>query len=130
MGHWAKIIMADKLRIKPLAKSKGLSESKLRAFDIGNMSLTKSLSKREQEEMKRKKDQEATAEVYAEFVASFEDAGKMNKSWVKGGIAGREDKKELGGGSRLYKPTSKLTPFAKEIKKEEPKLEERPQKPN
>ena len=33
----------------------GLLESKLRAFDIGNMSLgTKTLSKREQEEMKRK----------------------------------------------------------------------------
>ena len=37
-----------------LHPTQGLSESKLRAFDIGNMSLTKSLSKREQEEMKRK----------------------------------------------------------------------------
>lgn len=30
-------------------------------------------------------DEKATAEVYKEFVASFDDAGKLNKTWVKGG---------------------------------------------
>ncbi|CAL1542099.1 unnamed protein product [Lymnaea stagnalis] len=126
--------MSDKTsRDKLLGKAKGLSESKLRAFDIGNMSLgTKSLSKREIEEMKRRKDEEATAAVYQEFVASFEDAGKLNKSWVKGGVVNPDKKSdEKGGGSRLYKPTSKLAQLAstfsstKEIKREEEKKEEK-----
>ena len=30
-------------------------------------------------------DEKATAEVYKEFVASFDDAGKLNKTWIKGG---------------------------------------------
>ncbi|KAH9509427.1 U2 snRNP-associated SURP domain-containing protein [Bulinus truncatus] len=119
---------------KLLGKSKGLSESKLRAFDIGNMSLgIKSLSKRELEEMKRRKDEEATAAVYQEFVASFEDAGKLNKSWVKGGVVNPDKKtdEKSGSGSRLYKPTSKLAQLAstfsstKEIKREEEKKEEK-----
>ncbi|XP_005103625.1 U2 snRNP-associated SURP motif-containing protein isoform X3 [Aplysia californica] len=128
--------MADKTGgIKPLAKSKGLSESKLRAFDIGNMSLgTKSLSKRELEEMKRKKDQEATAAVYEEFVASFEDSNKLSKAWVKGGVVNPDKKKnEKEGTSRLYKPVSKLSSIfssPKEVKKEDTRTEEKPQKPN
>ncbi|KAK0066648.1 U2 snRNP-associated SURP motif-containing protein [Biomphalaria pfeifferi] len=126
--------MADQTtKEKLLRKAKGLSESKLRAFDIGNMSLgTKSLSKRELEEMKRRKDEEATAAVYQEFVASFEDAGKLNKSWVKGGVVNPDKKsEEKSGGSRLYKPTSKLAQLAstfsstKEIKREEERREEK-----
>ncbi|KAI8770541.1 U2 snRNP-associated SURP motif-containing protein [Biomphalaria glabrata] len=126
--------MADQTtKEKLLRKAKGLSESKLRAFDIGNMSLgTKSLSKRELEEMKRRKDEEATAAVYQEFVASFEDAGKLNKSWVKGGVVNPDKKSdEKSGGSRLYKPTSKLAQLAstfsstKEIKREEERREEK-----
>ncbi|CAG5128807.1 unnamed protein product, partial [Candidula unifasciata] len=113
-----------------------LSESKLRAFDIGNMSLgTKTLSKREQEELKRKEDEAATAAVYEQFVASFEDADKLNKAWVKGGVVNPEKKTEdKGGGSRLYKPTSKLAQLAstfssvKDIKKEEERQEKREEK--
>ncbi|XP_059173401.1 U2 snRNP-associated SURP motif-containing protein-like isoform X2 [Physella acuta] len=126
--------MSDKSsKEKMMGKSKGLSESKLRAFDIGNMSLgAKSLSKREMEEIKRRKDEEATAVVYEEFVASFEDAGKLNKSWVKGGIVNSDKKSDdKGGGSRVYKPTSKLAQLAstfssvKEMKKEEERKEEK-----
>uniref|UniRef100_A0A2C9JJG6 U2 snRNP-associated SURP motif-containing protein n=1 Tax=Biomphalaria glabrata TaxID=6526 RepID=A0A2C9JJG6_BIOGL len=83
-------------------------------------------------EMKRRKDEEATAAVYQEFVASFEDAGKLNKSWVKGGVVNPDKKSdEKSGGSRLYKPTSKLAQLAstfsstKEIKREEERREEK-----
>ncbi|KAK3788420.1 hypothetical protein RRG08_012595 [Elysia crispata] len=114
------------------SRKKGLLESKLRAFDIGNMSLgTKTLSKREQEEMKRKLDEQATAEVYEEFVASFEETNKLNKAWVKGGVV-NADKKTEQKGSRLYKPTSKLAQLAstfssvKDVKKEPERKEEKP----
>lgn len=93
---------------------------------------TKSLSKKEQEDLKRRKDQEATAEVYAEFVASFEDSGKINKSWVKGGIAGDEARTK--GGTKLYKPVAKvpLLSTPKEVQKEPepPKFEDKPVRPN
>ncbi|GFO06155.1 U2 snrnp-associated surp domain-containing [Plakobranchus ocellatus] len=111
---------------------KSLLESKLRAFDIGNMSLgTKTLSKREQEEMKRKKDEQATAEVYEEFVASFEETNKLSKTWIKGGVV-NSDKKTDSKGSRLYKPTSKLAQLAstfssaKDLKKEPERKEDKP----
>ncbi|BFZ00599.1 hypothetical protein BsWGS_03638 [Bradybaena similaris] len=128
--------MAEKSSRDKMGKSKGLSESKLRAFDIGNMSLgTKTLSKREQEELKRKEDEAATAAVYEEFVASFEDADKLNKAWVKGGVVNSDKKAEdKGGGSRVYKPTSKLAQLAstfssvKEIKKEEERAEKKEEK--
>merc|ERR1712130_801572 len=103
----------------------GLSQSKLRAFDIGNMSLgTKSLSKREQEEQRRKKDEEDAAAVYEEFVASFEDTNKLNKSWVKGGVVNPEKKTEDKGGgqNRLYKPSPKISSVfssGKDVKREE-----------
>ena len=44
-------------------------------------------------------DEKATAEVYKEFVASFDDAGKLNKTWIKGGTFNPEK-------------TSSIYPFA------------------
>ena len=68
-------------------------------------------SKKDQEEIKKKQDEEEVNKVYKEFVSTFEDApsSKLNKSWVKAGTfnAGnrKEDKTDSG---KLYKPTSKL----------------------
>ena len=68
-------------------------------------------SKKDQEEIKKKQDEEEVHKVYKEFVSTFEDApsSKLNKSWVKAGTfnAGnrKEDTTEKG---KLYKPTSKL----------------------
>lgn len=106
--------------------AKAISESKLKAFNIGTMNIgKKGLSKKEQEELKRKQDEEATAQVYQEFVASFEDTSKHNKTWVKGGTVNPEKKDEpKPEKTKIYKPTSKLAELAstfqsvKEIKKE------------
>ncbi|XP_062608000.1 U2 snRNP-associated SURP motif-containing protein-like, partial [Saccostrea cucullata] len=107
-----------------------ISESKLKAFEVGTMNVgKKSLSKREQEELRKKQDEKATAEVYKEFVASFDDVGKLNKTWIKGGTFNPDkNSKERGGGggkAKVYKPTSKLAELAstfqsvKEAKKQD-----------
>lgn len=69
------------------------------------------LSRKELEDMKKRQDEEAAAEVFEEFVATFqEDSSKVGKVWVKAGTydAGqrKEDTSDKG---KLYKPTSKLT---------------------
>ncbi|CAG0881397.1 unnamed protein product [Darwinula stevensoni] len=87
--------------------SKSIPESKLKAFSIG---VKRTLSKKELEELRKKQDEEAAAQVFEEFVATFQDGpSKSSKVWVKAGTfnAGTraEDTKEKG---KLYKPTSKL----------------------
>nr|CAH0099607.1 unnamed protein product [Daphnia galeata] len=72
------------------------------------------LSRKELEEIKKREEIEAAAEVFEEFVATFqEDATKVSKVWVKAGTydAGqrKEDAKDKG---KLYKPTSKLASLA------------------
>jgi len=66
------------------------------------------------EEMKKRQDEEAAAEVFQKFVEEFqEDSSKVSKVWVKAGTydagARKEDTKEKG---KLYKPTSKLAALA------------------
>ncbi|OWF40445.1 U2 snRNP-associated SURP motif-containing protein [Mizuhopecten yessoensis] len=115
--------MADKslpwgLRTDKLTpgSTKAISESKLKAFEVGTMNIgKKSLSKREQEEIKKKQDAHAAAQVYEEFVASFQDSGKQSKAWVKGGVVNPVEKSSPSGKpekSKLYKPTSKLAELA------------------
>ncbi|XP_033760049.1 U2 snRNP-associated SURP motif-containing protein-like isoform X2 [Pecten maximus] len=115
--------MADKslpwgLRTDKLTpgSTKAISESKLKAFEVGTMNIgKKSLSKREQEEIKKKKDAHAAAQVYEEFVASFQDSGKQSKAWVKGGVVNPAEKSSPSAKpekSKLYKPTSKLAELA------------------
>jgi len=71
-------------------------------------------NRKEMEELKKRQDQEAAAEVFEEFVATFqEDSSKVSKVWIKAGTydAGqkKEDTKDKG---KLYKPTSKLASLA------------------
>jgi U2-associated protein SR140 len=77
------------------------------------MSLTnqkKHMSRRELEELKKKRDEEETAEVFGEFVAAFTDdpTARANKAWVRAGTfdAGSrsEDTKDKG---QLYRPKMK-----------------------
>ena len=90
--------------------NRSIAEQKLKAFSIGSMGKV-GRSKKDQEEIKKKQDEEEVNKVYKEFVSTFEDApsSKLNKSWVKAGTfnAGnrKEDKTDSG---KLYKPTSKL----------------------
>ena len=89
---------------------RSIAEQKLKAFSIGSMGKG-GRTKKDEEEIKKKRDEEDTHKVYKEFVATFEDApsSKLNKSWIKAGTfnAGnrKEDVTERG---QLYKPTSKL----------------------
>ena len=89
---------------------RSIAEQKLKAFSIGSMGKG-GRTKKDQEEIKKKQDEEEVHKVYKEFVSTFEDApsSKLNKSWVKAGTfnAGnrKEDKTDSG---KLYKPTSKL----------------------
>ncbi|CAG0913285.1 unnamed protein product [Notodromas monacha] len=79
---------------------------------------SKHLSRRELEEMKKKRDEEEAAKVFGEFVATFDDSPlpKADKVWVRAGTfdAGSrtEDSKDRG---KLYKPASKRDV---EVKKE------------
>ncbi|XP_076454381.1 U2 snRNP-associated SURP motif-containing protein-like [Babylonia areolata] len=88
-------------------------EPTIKSFELG--APRKGMTKREQEELKKKRDEEATAAVYEEFLASFEDAqkGGLAKTWVKGGVVNPGDKSQesVAGKdekSRLYRPTTKL----------------------
>lgn len=92
--------------------AKALLESKLKAFSIGKMAVAKrTLSKKEQDEIKKKEDERAAAEIYEEFLAAFEGGDGKIKAFVRGGIANAtkeeattDDKK-----GKLYKPKSRFT---------------------
>uniref|UniRef100_A0A8C2Z8V4 U2 snRNP-associated SURP motif-containing protein n=1 Tax=Cyclopterus lumpus TaxID=8103 RepID=A0A8C2Z8V4_CYCLU len=66
-----------------------LLESKLKSFSIGKMAVAKrTLSKKEQDDIKKKEDERAAAEIYEEFLAAFEGGGEGKvKAFVRGGIA-------------------------------------------
>ncbi|XP_060743646.1 U2 snRNP-associated SURP motif-containing protein [Tachysurus vachellii] len=95
----------------PKASSKALLESKLKAFSIGKMAVAKrTLSKKEQDELKKKEDEKAAAEIYEEFLAAFEGGEGRVKTFVRGGItnASKEDAAADDKRGKLYKPKSKI----------------------
>ncbi|XP_029924265.1 U2 snRNP-associated SURP motif-containing protein isoform X2 [Myripristis murdjan] len=76
------------------------------------LSAVKTLTKKEQEELK-KKEQEKAAEVFEEFLASFESSDKSGvKTFVRGGIvnATKEEEAAEVKKSKLYRPASKFVP--------------------
>ncbi|XP_078039177.1 U2 snRNP-associated SURP motif-containing protein isoform X2 [Augochlora pura] len=97
--------MADKAIMKQIA------EQKLKAFSIGTMG-KRPLSKKELEEQRKKEQEQAAAQAFEEFVATFQETPSKttSKVWVKAGTydAGKrqEDTREKG---KLYKPQSKLS---------------------
>ncbi|XP_046746298.1 U2 snRNP-associated SURP motif-containing protein isoform X2 [Diprion similis] len=97
--------MADKAMMKQIA------EQKLKAFSIGTMG-KRPLSKKELEEQRKKEQEQAAAQAFEEFVATFQETPNKtsNKIWVKAGTydAGKrqEDTREKG---KLYKPQSKIS---------------------
>uniref|UniRef100_A0A3B3D2I9 U2 snRNP-associated SURP domain containing n=1 Tax=Oryzias melastigma TaxID=30732 RepID=A0A3B3D2I9_ORYME len=95
-----------------------LLESKLKSFSIGKMAVAKrTLSKKEQDELKKKEDERAAAEIYEEFLAAFEGGGEGKvKAFVRGGIANATkeaaaDEKR----GKLYKPKSRFEGQTKSI---------------
>ncbi|KAJ7390317.1 U2 snRNP-associated SURP domain-containing protein [Desmophyllum pertusum] len=110
---------------------KTISQSKLKSFSIGmmNAGLKKpSKSKHESDEKKKKAESEC-AEVFADFVASFEDSRVGGKAFVRGNTINPETKEETASAQAgaLYKPMATLsaTIMEQKIKTElvQPKLE-------
>ncbi|XP_060690502.1 U2 snRNP-associated SURP motif-containing protein-like isoform X1 [Hemiscyllium ocellatum] len=93
----------------------------------------RTLSKKEQEEIKKKEDEKAAAEIYEEFLASFEGADSSKvKAFVRGGIvnATREERLEEQKG-KLYKPSTRV-PEVKSLvpeKSSSPSFTSDPKKP-
>ncbi|XP_014215051.2 U2 snRNP-associated SURP motif-containing protein [Copidosoma floridanum] len=90
---------------------KQITEQKLKAFSIGTMG-KRPMSKKEIEEQRKKEQEQAAAQAFEEFVATFQDSSNKNASkvWVKAGTydAGKrqEDTKDKG---KLYKPQPKIS---------------------
>uniref|UniRef100_A0A4W6D3E1 U2 snRNP-associated SURP motif-containing protein n=1 Tax=Lates calcarifer TaxID=8187 RepID=A0A4W6D3E1_LATCA len=89
-----------------------LLESKLKSFSIGKMAVAKrTLSKKEQDEIKKKEDERAAAEIYEEFLAAFEGGGEGKvKAFVRGGVANATKEEAAADDKRgkLYKPKSRF----------------------
>uniref|UniRef100_A0A8D0A3C3 U2 snRNP-associated SURP motif-containing protein n=1 Tax=Sander lucioperca TaxID=283035 RepID=A0A8D0A3C3_SANLU len=85
---------------------------KLKSFSIGKMAVAKrTLSKKEQDEIKKKEDERAAAEIYEEFLAAFEGGGDGKvKAFVRGGIANatKEEAAADEKKGKLYKPKSRF----------------------
>uniref|UniRef100_A0A3Q3C4H2 U2 snRNP-associated SURP domain containing n=1 Tax=Haplochromis burtoni TaxID=8153 RepID=A0A3Q3C4H2_HAPBU len=101
------------------ASAKALLESKLKSFSIGKMAVAKrTLSKKEQDEIKKKEDERAAAEIYEEFLAAFEGGGEGKvKAFVRGGIANATKEEAASDDKRgkLYKPKSRFETQPKSI---------------
>uniref|UniRef100_A0A8C1P7H6 U2 snRNP-associated SURP domain containing n=1 Tax=Cyprinus carpio TaxID=7962 RepID=A0A8C1P7H6_CYPCA len=99
-------------------------EHKLKAFSIGKMAVAKrTLSKKEQDELKKKEDERAAAEIYEEFLAAFEGGEGKVKTFVRGGIA-KATKEEVAADDKkgkLYKPKSRILEASKKGDKEKKK---------
>ncbi|XP_053594107.1 U2 snRNP-associated SURP motif-containing protein isoform X2 [Microplitis demolitor] len=90
---------------------KQINEQKLKAFSIGTMG-KRPQSKKELEEQRKKEQEQAAAQAFEEFVATFQETPNKttSKVWIKAGTydAGKrqEDTKDKG---KLYKPQSKIS---------------------
>uniref|UniRef100_A0A3Q0RYC9 Zgc:163098 n=1 Tax=Amphilophus citrinellus TaxID=61819 RepID=A0A3Q0RYC9_AMPCI len=77
----------------------------------------KTLTKKEQEELK-KKEEEKAAEVFEEFLASFETSEKSRvKTFVRGGIvnATKEEEAAEVKKNKLYQPATKFSPVSQHV---------------
>ncbi|XP_041119200.1 U2 snRNP-associated SURP motif-containing protein-like isoform X2 [Polyodon spathula] len=106
--------MADKTPASAQkASAKAVLENKLKSFSIGKIAVGKrTLSKKEQDDIKKKEDERAAAEIYEEFLAAFEggDANKV-KAFVRGGIANasKEEAEADEKKGKLYRPQTRFS---------------------
>ena len=77
--------------------SGSFAEQKLKSFSIGAMG-NRPLTKKEQEEARKKAEADEVGRVYKEFVSTFADDGgtasKVSKTWVKAGTFNAGNRKE------------------------------------
>lgn len=81
----------------PLQK---ITEQKLQAFQIGTMG-QRPLSRREQDERRKKQEAIEAASVFQEFVETFEGSGTSSKVWVKAGTYDAGSRSEYLTGQRF-----------------------------
>merc|ERR1712141_395634 len=101
------------LKPESLAPSsmKGLPESKLKAFQMGRNPLKgKAPSKVKAEEA-------ATAEVYAQYIESFQESAAVGKTFVKADVINADNNINEATSHKYHKNTSKLAELAEEFKK-------------
>ncbi|XP_023226144.1 U2 snRNP-associated SURP motif-containing protein-like [Centruroides sculpturatus] len=109
----------------------GQSGPKVKAFNI--TPIGKKSSKREQQKLRKHEEEKAAAEVYEEFVASFEEPAKHGKLFVRGSVinAGSGEEKLTAQSGKIYKPQRMIEITKKE---EKPEIQrdryEKPEKPN
>ncbi|XP_007890453.1 U2 snRNP-associated SURP motif-containing protein isoform X1 [Callorhinchus milii] len=87
-------------------KAKEMAENKLK-----NLGVKRTLSKKEQDELRKKEEELKAAEIYEEFLASFDSNNGSNvKTFVRGGIENpsKVDKGADERKTKLYKPTAKF----------------------
>ncbi|XP_014681632.1 PREDICTED: U2 snRNP-associated SURP motif-containing protein-like [Priapulus caudatus] len=86
----------------------------------------KKLSKKELDDLRKKEDEVATAEVFKDFVASFDDNPTIGKTFVRGNIIDPDTKSEATShGPKIYRPTSKLQELAQSFQSTKKLKEER-----
>ncbi|KAJ3093012.1 U2 snRNP-associated SURP domain-containing protein [Quaeritorhiza haematococci] len=120
--------MSDKEKVKVPwngLQTKKINQEKLQVFSVGINKKTIFQKKQEEAELKKKKETEEAAKVYAEFVASFEQESATEKAWVKGGTVvpsalfdkdeatrQEQDKKTI------YRPQQRFVPASTSVAKE------------
>lgn len=83
-----------------------MAENKLK-----NLASKRTLSKKGQEELRKKEEELKAAEIYEEFLASFDSGGTGNvKTFVRGGIvnAAKDENERSERRAKLYKPKAKF----------------------
>eukprot|EP00795_Rhopilema_esculentum_P016431 gene16431-7840_t len=107
------------LKPESLAPSsmKGLPESKLKAFQMGRNPLKGKAPSKLKEEEKKKAEEAATAEVYAEYIESFQESASVGKTFVRANIINADEEINEKTNHKYHKNTSKLAELAEEFKK-------------
>merc|ERR1712083_869151 len=99
---------------------RSIAEQKLKSFSIGNMG-KRSISRKEQEDLKKKQDEEEVGKVFEEFVSTFDESpsSKVSKTWVKAGTFNAGNRKEdTSDKGKLYKPASRIELNSEKSKKD------------
>lgn len=105
---------SSKLKLSWNSSQKKNSSHKLQSFSIGGSHKKTPFQKHKEDlELKKQKDEEETAKVFAEFVASFEEETKVPKTWVKGKTvlnanSNFKDEDKLEEKDRIYQPQMKI----------------------
>jgi RNA recognition motif-containing protein len=90
---------------------KSLSKDQVKSFDQSNASAKKNLSKKEQEDLRRKQDEQAAAQVLEDYELSFADKAKSSsraKMFIKASVLNPLSKDETPEKGVMYKPALKL----------------------